>query len=341
MNIFAGSCFALLSGAMQGAFPLPMKYATKWKWENVWSVFALWGFVILPWLLAVITVPDLVGVYTSASWKTLAAITFFGAGWGIGTICFGIGVSMVGLALAFAIVIGMASALGTLIPMVLFHSDAFLTTGGLTISGGIILMLIGVALCALAGSWKEKSLSKADSDEDKSARAGSFNKGLGVCIISGIASPMLNFAFVFGEEIISNAKATGTSPASASNPIWCWAMTSAFVITVLYCIYLMSKDRGWRRYVIKGTGSYWGLTLSMGVLFSGSIAVYGIGLSKLGPLAASIGWPILMISSIVVGNLCGIITGEWKGAGSKPLMTMLAGLAILTMAICLIGLGNA
>ena len=78
----------------------------------------------------------------------------------------------------------------------------------------------------------------------------------------------------------------------------------------------------------------------MGFLWAGSIAVYGIALSKLGPLAASTGWPILMISTIITGNICGIMTGEWKNAGGKPLMTMIFGLAILVVAICLIGMGS-
>jgi L-rhamnose-H+ transport protein len=245
------------------------------------------------------------------------------------------------LALGFALTIGMTGALGTLFPMIVFHADAFRTSSGLTILGGVVLMLIGVCLCALAGKWKESAMSMSTDNEKGNKHSGSFYKGLIICIISGVASPMLNFAFVFGKEIVFKAEAVGALPAHASNPIWCWTMTSAFIITFIYCLFLMNRDRGWDRYVLEGTGRYWGLTFSMGALWSGSIALYGIGLSKLGPLAASIGWPILMITSIVMGNLCGIITGEWKGAGRKSLITMVAGLVVLSIAICLIGMGNA
>jgi L-rhamnose-H+ transport protein len=326
---------------MQGTFPLPMKYAARWKWENIWCVFAFWGFVVLPWLLAFLTVPDLMSVYSSSSWKTLAAVTFFGAGWGIGTICFGIGISRVGLALGLALMNGMTAALGTLIPLIFFHPEAFHTSAGQTLLGGVALMLVGVCLCALAGKQKENAVRSARNPDGKeNKRLGSFYKGLIVCAISGAASPMLNFAFAFGEEIVSRAKAAGASPAHASNPVWCWAMSSAFFTTVIYCLYLMGKDRGWNRYVLEGTAPYWGLTFAMGALWSGSIALYGMGLSNLGTLAASIGWPILMIATIVTGNLCGLVTGEWKGAGRKPLLTMTAGLAVLFIAICLIGIGN-
>ena len=340
MSIVTGGSLSLLSGMMQGAFPLPMKYAKKWKWENIWSVFAIWGFAVFPWLWAFMTVPNLMSVYASASGEAIAAMTFFGLAWGVGTMCYGIGVSMVGIALGSAIVMGMAGAAGTLIPMMVFHADAFRTSGGLAITGGVALMLVGIAVCALAGSRREKTLQTASNQAHTPVKGKSFGKGLLVCMISGMTSPSLNFAFSFGDEIVSQAKAAGASPAHASNPIWCWVMTSALVGTLTYCIYLMSKDRGWRRYALKETGFYWGLTCLMGLLWAGSIAVYGMALSQLGPLAASIGWPILMISAIITANICGIVTGEWKDVGRKPLMTLVAGLAILTMAICLIGVGN-
>lgn len=341
VNIFAGCAFAILSGVMQGTFPLPMKYAVRWKWENTWCVFAFFGFVLLPWLLAFMTVPHLPAVYTSASWKTLAAVTFFGAGWGIGTICFGIGVSRVGLALGLAIVNGLTGALGTLLPLLLFHPEAFHTPAGLTLFAGVFLLLVGVALCALAGMWKERALAASAPEGAGTRRDLPFYKGLLVCVISGVASPMLNIAFAFGEELVAHAKTSGASPAHASNPVWCWTMSAAFVTTFAYCACRMGKDRGWDRYRLKGTASHWGLAFTMGALWSGGIAVYGIGLSKLGALAASIGWPVLMIAMIITGNLWGFATGEWKGAGSKPRKLMAAGLTVLAIAIGLIGAGNA
>lgn len=340
MNILAGIALTLLAGVMQGAFPLPMKFAAKWNWENIWSLFALSGFVVFPWLLAFCTVPDLLGVYASASGTTLAAMTLFGAGWGLGTICFGIGVHRVGIALGSALIIGAAGALGTLVPMLVLQPDAVATPAGLAIVGGVVLMLVGVGVCAVAGSQKGQGVSREDSSPDRPVETSSFRQGLLICLISGIASPMLNFAFAFSKEIVSKAVAAGASQASASNPIWCWAMTSAFVPTLLYCLYRMHKNRSWNRFVLPGAGPSWGLALLMGILWSGSIAVYGIALSGLGRMDASIGWPVLMMSTIITGNVCGLATGEWKGAGSKARTTMFLGLVVLALAVGVIGLGN-
>ena len=65
MNILAGGGLSVVAGVMRGAFPLP----------------------------------NLIGEYASVSGAAIAAMTFFGAGWGIGAIYFGIGVGKVGLAL--------------------------------------------------------------------------------------------------------------------------------------------------------------------------------------------------------------------------------------------------
>ena len=294
------------------------------------DAFALWGFVILPWWLwAFLTVPNLVGVYASVSGRALAAITFFGAGVGSRNHLLRHRGPQGRVGPGLRMIIGTAAARWcTLIPMIVFHGDAFRTPGGLAITGGVVLMLLGVGICAVAGSQREKMQRAGDCPNfrvsengtvpfTQPAEAKSFRKGLLVCMISGLASPMLNFAFAFGGEIVTKAEAAGTLPAHASNPIWCWTMTCAFVVTLLVRACLMIKDRGWQRYLRRGTGFYWGLAILMGLLWSGSIAVYGIALSMLGPLAPSLGWPILMISTIITGNLCGITTGEWKGSGGN------------------------
>jgi L-rhamnose-H+ transport protein len=340
MTIVPGVVLAILAGAMQGIFPLPMKYTAKWNWENTWAAFSLWGFVVLPWLIAFLTVPNLPHIYASASGSAIVAMTLFGAGWGCGTICYGIGINRVGLALSTAIVIGITGSLGTLIPMIVFHPGAFYTRGGITIAGGVAMMLLGVGICALAGCRRESLSDAASSDPRRRGLNRSFLGGLLVCIVAGIASSMLNFAFVFSEELVATAKAAGASPVAASNCIWCWVMTSAFVVTAAYCAFQMRRNRSWRRYADRGTGYYWALTFLMGFLWSTSIAVYGIALSQLGRLAASIGWSAVMVGSVITANVAGMATGEWKSADRASLGIMILGLATLAAAIIVIGAGN-
>jgi len=43
---------------------------------------------------------------------------------------------------------------------------------------------------------------------------------------------------------------------------------------------------------------------------------------------------------IVVGNLSGFLTGEWKLAGPKPVRLMIAGVAVLVAASVVMAYGN-
>ena len=68
--------------------------------------------------------------------------------------------------------------------------------------------------------------------------------------------------------------------------------------------------------------------------------IYGAGANKLGRIGPSIGWAALMASVVIVANLWGFLTGEWRGTGTRPVRTMSAGLFVLLVAIFIIGLSN-
>ena len=72
----------------------------------------------------------------------------------------------------------------------------------------------------------------------------------------------------------------------------------------------------------------------------GSTVVYGFGAVKLGVLGTSVGWGIMQIMQIVVGNASGFITGEWKLAGDKSIRLLLAGILILVAASVVMAYGN-
>ena len=68
--------------------------------------------------------------------------------------------------------------------------------------------------------------------------------------------------------------------------------------------------------------------------------LYGVGADRMGKSGSSIGWAILMSFVVIVANVWGLITGEWRGAGPKPVRVMSLGLIILVGAIFIMGLGN-
>jgi hypothetical protein len=106
-HFWLGMAIIFLSGALNGSFALPMKYTRRWRWENTWLVFALVALLVLPWLLAAGFVPQLGEFYRQVPVRALLFPVAFGFLWGIAQTTFGLGISAVGMALAFAVVSGL------------------------------------------------------------------------------------------------------------------------------------------------------------------------------------------------------------------------------------------
>src|SRR5437868_15375825 len=96
---------------------LPMKWTRHWAWENSWLVFASTAYLLCPWLLILTTIPQAFEVYRHSSAGSLITVMLFGLGWGLGAVTFGLGVDAVGLALGFAIILGVAGSTGALLPL--------------------------------------------------------------------------------------------------------------------------------------------------------------------------------------------------------------------------------
>jgi L-rhamnose-H+ transport protein len=65
---------------------------------------------------------------------------------------------------------------------------------------------------------------------------------------------------------------------------------------------------------------------------------YGMGESKLGNGASS--WILHMSFIILVANMWGIISNEWKGVSKKTRNTIIAGIAIIIFSVAVVGYGN-
>ena len=196
-------------------------------------------------------------------------------------------------------------------------------------------MVAGLVFLALAGRTREHDLATAPS-----ARSG-FTVGLVICIFSGIFSSMMNFSFVFGDELRLRALQAGASNAMAANPIWGLTVTGGFVANFLYCVYLLQKNRTWSVFREGRPSTYWLLGVSMGLLWFGGIVLYGMGAASLGTLGGIVGWPIFMTIDIIAALFWGAVSGEWKGASRRALATTGRESRLLLVAIAIISAGNA
>jgi L-rhamnose-H+ transport protein len=335
--IDSGIASVLLGGFLSGSFALPMKRMPGWRWENTWLLYSTVGMVALPWTMAIATVPEAMSVYRAVSWQVLIQVAVFGFGWGVGSIMFGWGIRMVGMALGFSIILGITSSLGSVLPLVVLGPHQLLTGRVYALMAGQGVVFLGIVLCAVAGRRREQGTRIQGTNDNYH----SFGLGLVICILSGIFSAMLNFSFFFGKQLEQRSLSLGASPAMASNPIWALALTSGFLANALYCVYLLRKNRSWRIFSKPNVPiGYWLGGITMGALWFGGIAFYGMGAVALGPRGPFVGWPMFVATNIIAANICGALTREWAAASGRSITYAWIGNGVLIAAVYVISLGN-
>jgi L-rhamnose-H+ transport protein len=317
-----------------------MKKMDRWQWENIWLIWAFWALIVFPFLIAYLTVDDFWKIFSMVEPMILGRTFLLGAGWGLGAITFGFGIYMVGLSLGFSIIMGITAVTGALVPMLLFSPDVILTAGGGIILFAMLLTILGVVFCSKAGNLKE-----VETPQNKQLGSGySFKIGLLICIASGILNSMLNLAFVSGGAIIESAKEKlGDAPFSdfrAANPVWVLVLFGAFLTNLLYCSFRLLKKGTIKNYRVAGTSKYWIYAFFMGLMWMGGVFFYGAGAYSLGKLGTTVSWIVLMAATVLIGNVWGIISGEWKEAQPLAKKTMNWGLVFLLGSIVFISIGN-
>jgi L-rhamnose-H+ transport protein len=330
-HLGSGLALAIASGVLSGACMFPLKFPRRWRWENTWLVFSIVSLLVVPGTLAFLVVPGLTSVYAGIPLAQWAATVLFGLGWGFAQPLFGLSIARLGLALTYAIVIGLVSVLGTLVPLI---TQARSETNALIVSG-IVVMASGVTAMGWAGRSRER-------DSEAAGKAGSrkvaYRSALTMAIACGVLSPMLNYSFAFSEPIQSAAVASGTAPAFAGYAIWPVTLAAGFLPNVLYSLYLLRKNRSWNlfRFGVPDAA----LAVAMGSLWMGSLALYGMCAARLGALGTSMGWGIVQTLTLLTAAALGGFTHEWKGSSKSTCRIRFAGLALLIVATFLMAAGT-
>jgi L-rhamnose-H+ transport protein len=323
----------ILAGMLNGSFAVPLKTARAWKFEHIWMVFSLLAMGVIPWagvLLAVREVGGILAAVPATGWLSLVAL---GLLWGVASLLYGVAVDLLGIALGFAIQLGLSIVLGALLPMVWSRSLSLRTAQDAFFLGGLALMVVGVVLCAQAGGAKSSA---------PGATGARFRKGLIIALLGGIGAPLLNFGIQYG---ISLLRMAGQIPAEARfsvNTYVAWAvfLSAASVTQSGYCAFRIIQSKIGPAFRAAGSGRDAGLVGGMSLVWAASVCFYGMSVVGLGALGPSFGWPVFIALIILTSNAWGVILGEWKGAPRAAFRRMLAGSAVLVLAAFLIGQGS-
>jgi len=331
-TFFLGLIVVIAAAVFQGSFAVPMAYARTWKWENSWMIFSIFGMIVFNLLFALVSIPGLFEVYRTAGPGELLVPLVFGLIWGIGAIAFGLGITSVGLALGYPIMLGTVLSMGAFIPMAVLHPGEILTVKGMLVVFGLIITLIGIGVSAAAGLRKEREQGKAAGEITRTARF-SVKAGILICLISGIFSSSINIGFSLSKPLMDTALYLGAPANWAGNVIWVVLFTSGGILNILYSAYLMGVNKTVVCYRAEGSGKNLLFLVLMSVMWIGSFILYGVGATMMGDWGTVIGWSVYMVLSIAVANIWGIFQGEWSGASHKTKMLMSRAFVILLFAI--------
>jgi L-rhamnose-H+ transport protein len=332
-SFWVGIALILVAGVMAGDCMLPLKFNRSWRWENTWLIFSLVSLLVLPWTLALSLVHHLFQAYTELTAYQLAIPILFGAGWGIAQVLFGISIQRLGLALAYAIVVGLGTLLGTLVPLFVQHRAQISRALLIQVLAGVAVMLAGVALSAWAGHIREHPREAGTISPLRG-----YNLALFVAVLCGILAPMLNYSFAFGQDIAHAAVRLGNPEVRAAYAVWPIALAGGLLPNVGYSVYLLRRNR---------TGALFQSAcldplraILMAILWMGAFALYGMSAIYLGRFGTSIGWGLFQIFMIIAATLSGVFTGEWRSAPRSARALLVLSIASLSCATALLALAN-
>ena len=343
LDLVVGFAILLFGAMCGGSFGLPSKFVSKnLPWENLWGPFFLFATLLLPLIAGPALVSGLFGIYMKVGFLGLLLPFVFGILWGFGSMTLGLSFAFIGLSLAYAINYGGQIIVGSIGPMLIHSPEKFQTTSGIVIMIGVSVCLLGVILCGRAGMLKAANEANNVPATEETKPKRNALPGLLLALLSGVLCACYAIAFSFAGDINDTA---GAAPYEVTD--WRNSLPATFLIlfggffsSCLYCVVKLNQNKTWKRFLTPSAMFALVIAFLMAVLHDAAVGLFGLGASKLGGLGVSVGYAVFMAFSIMVGNFCGFLTGEWRGAGRKAVRWITAGIIVLVIAVCILGLGK-
>ena len=351
-NPLLGVVFHWLGGLSSASFYVPYRGVRRWSWEVFWLTGGLFSWLIAPWAFAAWRTPDLLGVIARTPPHVAGLCVLFGMLWGFGGLTYGLTMRYLGLSLGMAVVLGLCTVFGTLIPPIAqgqFAAQLLDNVSGRIVLLGLAVTLAGIVVVAWAGARKDASLSP----QQKAQAVAEFDlrRGIAVAVFSGVMSACFAFGLAAGEPIKAIAAAAGAGPLWTGLPILCLVMFGGLVTNAVWCAILIVRNRSAGQWLGRAGPSAegdqgrmpllanYGLCAVAGTAWYLQFFFYSMGESQMGRFGFS-SWTLHMASIIIFGTAWGFYFREWKGA-SRPIRAMVfAGVGLLVAATVVIGWGN-
>jgi L-rhamnose-H+ transport protein len=189
--------------------------------------------------------------------------------------------------------------------------------------------------------------SKTVSSSQSNAIEYKFALGLTVAIISGILSACFNFGLEAGSSMASVANDAWKAAHSGAgeflyrnNVVYVVLLWGGLTTNLVWCIILNARNKTFGDYTNKKAPLLTNYIFSAlaGTTWFLQFFFYGMGESRLGNGASS--WILHMSFIILVANMWGLISKEWKGVSKKTRGVLFIGVATIIAAVLIVGYGN-
>jgi L-rhamnose-H+ transport protein len=338
-NPLVGVAFHAIGALSASVCYAPQKKVVQWSWQSYFLTQALFCWLLLPILGAVLTIPNLALVLAEAPRRAMMDSFFLGMAYGIGGMAFNLAIRYIGFSLTYAIAVGLSSVLGTLIPPFVrgILGETLSKPGAQWVVVGLVVGTIGIALCGLAGRMKEQ--------EFQGQGEFSLVKGLLLSLLAGVLSAVYGFALEAGQPIADVALKHGAG-VWQGNVIYIFSNSGAFITTAVVCLWLHIRQKTLGEFFAIRTEGHAG-TLSInyvmailtGVLWYGQFFFYNLGHVRMGAYKFT-SWAIHMIMLVLFSNLLGVLLSEWKGCKRYTQFAITVALAVLILAVLFLSYGN-
>ena len=329
MAILTALLFAILAGAINGSFVAPINYI-KTSPIKVWFYFSFWGFVIVPLATFFLVDPQFYHLLFQVPLEAVLVPLVAGFIWGVGMICLSIALKYIGIAVAFVINIGIATAGGALIPLIFFPQQAVSALFMFLIVTAVVFLLAGVLYAGVAANQREK-------ERRHNMQANSTHKtamlAVLITVFAGISSAFQGAGYAYALSYYEALAPMMNKTFILAILPWFFVFLGGFTPYMLYFAILNIKRKDQQeRLTLK---SHLLISL-MAIMFFESTVSYAKASAILGALGPIIAWPLFMIFIILVSNLWGVKYKEWQGASKASKAKMIFAIGLLILAIIIL-----
>ncbi len=354
---FVGVIYDWSGGLACASCYLPYRFIRKWSWETYWLAQGFVSFLLAPVIAAFLLVPEVSAVLQHTPRHILVATFIWGLLWGVGGLTFGLSIRYLGIALGYAVALGLTTAFGTLMPPIYSGAMSALLrhAAGQVILLGIGVCLVGITLSGIAGYSKERALSSAE--KEKTVAEFNYRKGMLMAAFAGVMSACFAYGFAIGKPIGALARrsllAHGRALEWQNLPILVVILLGGMTTNLAWCVVLMARNGTWRQILDANSdsaprclsrkhaslGLNYLLSASVGMMWYLQVFCYSIGQTELGMYDFS-GWTLYMASIIIFSTLWGVALKEWNGTSRNTKLLVVLGLVVLVLSTAIVGYGN-